>query len=343
MSGHLILLEEAEDISEEMLFELFRIDLAKASDPRTKTGFAASVAALFRGLRRRMTGDEKEAEKAASEDLDQDWANIKPKARTRAINRAASRIARLGILIPPKLREVWRRHADRIVRATRRSIAATFAPGLSLGPTSFDATLVDWIVGSQTNFVTNEYGRRVVAMSRRARRIVADGIRRGMFRDDLTRRLAADTRLIVTGRSRWYYDVSSRIFINRGRTLSSLTSYQDAGFKNYQLSVVKDARTSNICRFMDKKIFTVSSGLKQFDDMSQLENPDGVRDLAPFVIDGLDADGNEALIFNRNGRRRVLARVDRSGVGTPGDRGEFSGELSDEGLRRAGIIGPPFH
>lgn len=341
--SELILLEEAEDVCDELLYEIFRIELAKADDPRTRRGFAAAVASLFRSLRRRMVPDEREAEDKAIEDLDRDWSRTSEPARARLIDRAASRIAALGRTLAPKLGEVWRRHIDRIIRATRRVIASAFNAEISLAATAFDQQLVNWIVGSQTNFVTNEYGRRAIALSRRARKIVANGIRRGAFRDDLTRELARDVKLTVTGRSQWYYDVSSRIYINRGRTLSSLSSYRDAGFDRYEISATMDARTSDVCRLLHGKIFTVASGLQQFEEMSQLDNPEGVRDLAPFVINGLDRDGNEALIFNRNGRRRVLARVVQSGVGEPGERGKFADVLSDDALRSNGILAPPYH
>lgn len=341
--SELILLEEAEDVCDELLYEIFRIELAKADDPRTRRGFRAAVASLYRALRRRMAPDEREAEEKAIEDLDRDWAKTSGPARAKVIDRAASRIAALGNALAPKLREIWHRHIARIIRATRRAIATAFNAEISLTATAFDQRLVNWIVGSQTNFITNEYGRRAVALSRRARRIVADGIKAGMFRDDLTRKLARDVKLTVTGRSQWYYDVSSRIYINRGRTLSSLSSYQDAGFDRYEISATMDARTSDICRLLHGKTFTVASGLKQFEEMSELDNPEGIRDLAPFVVNGLDNDGNEALIFRRNGQRRVLARVIQSGVGEPGERGRFADVLSDDALRANGIIGPPFH
>ncbi len=339
----LILLEEAEDFSEELLYELFRQDLEKAADPTKPRGFLLAVSSLFRSIRRKITGDEKEAEDRASGDLDRNWKDDTPAARRSAINRAASRIGRLGVTLPPKLRSVWRRHADRIVRTTRRAVTSTFGLGIKTGPTAFDDDLVGWITDSQTNFVTNEYGRRAIALSRRARRLVSDGIRRGLFRDEMSRALSRDVKLTVTGRSRWYYDVSSRIFINRGRTLSALSSYQDADFTTYRFVAVRDARTSNVCRLMHNKTFTVSSGLKQFEDFSELRNPEGVRDLAPFVTDGFDGEGNPALIFNRNGQSRVMARVVSSGVGQRGERGRFSGALDKEQMVRAGIIAPPLH
>lgn len=333
----------AADAADELLAEIFYVQLAKKDSPLTTRGFLQVVKESSATFRRALANVERRAEEQAAADLDRDWPAIAADQRSSAIARAQSRIRALIVAAPRILKPILQKRAEQVVRAVKRANIRRFRLKLKSTFTDLDVRLIRFVAESQTNFIRDEYGRRAVAMSRRARRIVADGIEQGFARDDISKALANDVELIVTKRSRDYFDRVSNVFVNRGRTLSSIASYRDEGITRYQYSAVLDARTSNICRLMHGKRFTVDSGLDRFEDGERLRDPERIADATPFVIDGKDDDGNPILEYTKGGRRFQVARVIESAVGRRGEIGRFSQELSTAQLRGRGIQMPPLH
>ncbi len=69
----------------------------------------------------------------------------------------------------PRCTEVLDLEAGRVVRGTRRSVKQTFSLKISSDFARTDERIAQFVARSQTNFIRDEYGRRQIAFSEKAR------------------------------------------------------------------------------------------------------------------------------------------------------------------------------
>ncbi len=319
------------------------VALMKVDQPLGRFGFSDLVASLRRALIRAVSTPEQRAIDEILDRLDRNWPRLSPAAQRRAIRQAQTAIEGLPGAASAATAPVFTRWANRWVRSTRNAVRRILRLDVPRKLRNLDDRIIRFVGESQTNFITNEYGARIASLGRRARKLVARGLAQGLGRDQISRLLADDAKLVIAGRSRSYYDVVAHQFSNRARTLSQLSTFEDNGIIRYQVKAVLDLRTSNICRFMDGKIFDVDPELRRFGAMQRMRDPEKIRDAAPWVRDTRDRQGRPNLIATVDGQPMQIARVVRSGVGQRGVRGQFTEPLTLRELQRLGIAVPPFH
>lgn len=334
------LLEEARDASDEIRYLSKREGDANVL---TTLGLNQRIRRLLRALTRVASVDERATEIAIANDLDKDWGRTTERGRDTAIATAQGRVRKLGDTVSGKTQPVFETYGREVFGETRAASRRRFRLPIAMELSDRDEIMLRFVKESQTNFITDEYRRRSISLSKRARRIVEAGMREGLSRDQLTRLLAKDVQLLLTGRSKHYFDVVSRIFVNRGRTLSSLLSYDEGGVKRYEFVAVLDSRTSDICRFMHGKTWDVGPELDRFEEATRLRDPEKIRDLSPFVQRGKDAEGKNILYIKQGGRKRRVATIEESGLGQKGERGRYSKPMTNAQLRAAGVTVPPLH
>ncbi len=190
----------------------------------------------------------------------------------------------------------------------------------------------------------DEYGRRLDAFGQEARRVVADGLERGLGRDDLAGELETAAQAALIERAPFYWEVVAASFIGQGRSFAQMSSYAEAGIQRYVIEAVLDEQTTNICRFLHGKSFSVGDALRRFERVERAESPEAIKQLIPWVRESLDPDtGNPKLWVDGGNGRMNVAEVTRSAFGTKDDRGEFKVLASDAALREVGVGFPPFH
>jgi hypothetical protein len=271
-----------------------------------------------------------------------DWASTTAGQRRTLIARALQAAGRKTAAVPAAVQTVFGDAADEVVRAARS--AARQGQRLAIGAdfNALDHRIVDYLKTSQGNFIRDEYGRRAGAFSARASRIVSDGLEAGLGRQDIARDLAQAAANTIAGRSQPYWEVVAGSFISQGRSFGQLSSFAEAGIDLYLFEAVLDEHTTETCRFLHGKTFSVSRGLRLFQRVEA--QPDRLKDILPWVRESLDPDtGRKSLYVEQGGQRTVIAEVAHSAVGTRGDRGEFARGLADRELSDIGISFPPLH
>lgn len=102
-----------------------------------------------------------------------------------------------------------------------------------------------------------------------------------------------------------------------------------------------DERTTEICRYLDGKVFEVGDALRRFDRLGRI---DDVRREQPCVRTSTDpATGQRSTFVDRDGQRVRIGDVVRSAVGTSDDAGEFARTVSNAELMDLGVSWPPYH
>jgi SPP1 gp7 family putative phage head morphogenesis protein len=334
---------EGADAAEAILREAFLLDVAKALDPLDKGDFLSIVQRLAHALRGVARPAEEAALRRALERLDVDWPHLTPTARDQVIRAARQSLRDVERQVLPRVAQVFEVEADRVVERTRRATIRRFGLSIAADMTKTDERIARFARESQGNFVRDEYGRRRDEFSRRARDIVSAGAERGLGRDDIVAELSSALASDGFNRSRDYWEVVSMVFANRARTFTQVAAFDEAGVERYRFEAILDQATSEVCRFLHGKVFTVASAMDRFQRAERARDPEVIRDVQPFVQVGADEDGSEVLFYERSGRRRAVAQVDEPAVGARDEVGRYSRALSTAQLEAAGISVPPLH
>ena len=338
---HADLLGAGAEAAEEILSGVFRI--GKALDPLDPDGFMAIVRRLGHALRGAARPAEDAALRRAIERLDVDWPNLSPQARDQVVRAARQALQGVEAQVLPTVDHIFEVEAERVVGKTRRSTVRRLGLRIGADLSATDERIATFVRQSQGNFVRDEYGRRREAFTRQAKEIVASGMERGLGRDDIVDELAKTMGEQAFDRSRDYWEVVSMVFVNRARTSTQLSAFDDAGIETFRFEAILDEVTSEVCRFMHGRTFSVSKAMDRFRQVERARDPELIRDIQPFVQVGADREGNEVLFYERGGRRRAVAQVDEPGVGEADRVGEYSRPLSNEQLEAAGLTVPPLH
>ena len=343
-ADRLALVARARRVADELASELLREPLAKAMDLGTAVGFDRAVASLAAELRRQAGTPERDAVRAAIGVLDIDWRQTTAEQRRRLMSQAMNAAGRATAIIPARIQARLGPAADEVVSATRSH--GRRVQGLAIGAefNALDRRITAHVTRTQVNFVTDELGRRVEGFGGEARRIVAEGLEAGLGRDDISAALQAAAQDAFVARSAFYWDVVAGAFIGNGRSYAQLSSYAEAGIARYLIEAVLDERTTEICRYLHGKVFEVADGLRRFDALDRLDQPEEVKQAQPWVRESHDpATGNRVLYMDRGGLRTPLVEVTRSGFGTRDDRGEHGQAVSNRELMDLGVSYPPYH
>lgn len=317
--------------------------VTKAIDPLDPKGFLRIVARLSTALQG-VTGDEEaKAMRRALRELDVDWVKMTGPQREAVIQAMQSAVS---VLPGPKmlkgLDEQFRIVGSGVVKASREGSVTRFGLKLGVDFAQRDEVAEAFVRASSLNFITDAYGTRRDEYGAIAREIVARGMESGEGSDAISAALYERLGDKVT-RGKGYWDTVAMTFANQARTFSQLNAFASAGIERYVFEAILDEVTTDQCRFYHGKVFNVGAAVALGTRLMQSTNPSDVKSANPWVRAGKDEGGNRILYFERDGVRQVVAQVDRSGMGSWDDQGEYSRAMDSRQLEQAGIPWPPIH
>lgn len=322
------------------------VHVEKVLDPLDPSDFVTLTQRFARQLRGEALPLEINAVDAALVAADVEWTALtasQTDAAVLAMNRA---IASLGGSVPPRVDGRFIARGTTMVGTQKRSINRKFDLSIETSFTQADAASVAAVTRNQGNFITDFYGNRALSVEAEARLIVANGLEEGLGSDAITARLNTMTRTQVLGRSPSYWSVVSNSFLNRSRTDTNLKGFAEAGIERWLFESVLDRQTTDQCRMLHGKSFSVQGSLRRMAATDAAA--DVVRETKtnePWLQNGKDADGNSVL-YTRDpvsGDRTIIAMVLESGVGQDDRIGSYRQLVSDQALQDRGIPQPPLH
>ncbi len=334
-------IRKGRETADRILERYFHIDVSKAYHLGSPTGFDRAVADLGESLRSHANASEEDAVRAALSVLEVDWTKTTASERRALLAQSLAVAERHTALVPEKVQVVFDGAADDVVQAARSAARIKNKLAISGELNALDNRVVKYLRTSQTVFLRDELGRRSEAFGRKAGDIVAQGLTAGLGNADIARDLEAAAGATIAGKGSFYWDIVAGAFVANGRSFSTLSSFAEAGVERYAIEAVLDEVTTEICRFLHGKTFSVGEGLKQFEEIES--DPDNIKNLSPWVRSTRDAEGRQTLFVERNGERQTIAEVTRSGFGESNNRGEFGRALSNDELSSLGVSYPPFH
>jgi len=135
--------------------------------------------------------------------------------------------------------------------------------------------------------------------------------------------------------------VDSVEFLNGTREVFDLTVEEEPGYIANGIIV----HNSDVCRSFDGRTFGVGATREMLSGARSAaeDDPNSIKEHNPFVQVKTDKEGAYLQARQPGGKTAQVARVERSGVGAVGDRGEFTRTLSSGNLLGKGIGPPPLH
>jgi SPP1 gp7 family putative phage head morphogenesis protein len=339
-----LVVHEARLAADELVERFLGLPVAKAMNLRTRAGFDRAVALLAARLRRATGRADVDAVREAIAVLDVNWGRTTAAQRRRLVGEAMAAAGRATAIIPARIAAPFNAVAQEVVAATRTDARRSQRLAIGAEFNAVDRRVVAHVTSSQGNFVRDEYGRRIEGFGEQARRIVATGLEEGLGRDDIAESLEHVARAALVDRAPFYWETVASSFISQGRSYAQMSSYAEAGIQHYRIEAVLDERTTEICRYLDGKLFSVGDALRRFDRVEQLDDPEAIKQAMPWVRESTDPEtGRTRLYVDGAAGRTDLAEVTRSAMGTRDDRGDFRALVSDSALSDIGIGYPPYH
>lgn len=330
------------EAADDILRLALRLDVTKALNPQNPRDFLVIQRRIATDLSRATLPAQASVLRATLEGLDVDWPNMTAAARDRVIRAARSSLRGAARQATPAVEDVLTLHASDVAEASRRGAVARFNLDISSSLSLRDERLSEWCAESQTLFVRDRMGRRADSLSERARQIVAEGLDAGAGRDDIAERLAGLAEQGLGG-GMGYWQVVAGAFVGRTRSAINVSSFEEAGVERFRVEAVLDEVTSEICRFLHGREFSVKKASAQIDEAAKLKDPEDIRALMPWVNKGKGDEDEDILYYGSSEDPQQVAAVDSFGEGEADRIGEYSDALSDAGLEDAGILTPPFH
>lgn len=327
----------------EELAKSLGVDISKALNPLDPDDFVTISVRLARSLKGAVAGAEGTALRAAIEGLDVDWPNLKEAARDRIISEARAQVAGLSKTVPDLVEPVLVKSGGRLVASTRSAVVDKFELEIKRAVQPVDTEMLKLLRGSQMAYVKDQYGVRSDALDALTKKIVASGLEQGLGRDDISGALAEKLAEQQVLRSRAYWDFTATDFSNKARTTTQLGAFGEASIAHWVFEAIMDEVTSDICRLLHGRIFSVDKAITRTRSALEADDPEDVRSLRPWVQTGVDGNGDTILYFDRGGERQKVARIEASGVGRLDETGRYSDVMSDKALEAAGLVIPPCH
>lgn len=107
------------------------------------------------------------------------------------------------------------------------------------------------------------------------------GLKQGLGRVEVGKRLQAALGQQFD-KSESYWRLLGAASVHRARNLGGVQGLIDGGVKEYEIMAVMDERTSDICRAMDGRVFTVGDASKLKSAIMNASHPDDIKDISPW-------------------------------------------------------------
>jgi len=314
------------------------VDITKALDPLDPDDFITISVRLARALRGAAVGLEGDALKGAIESLDVDWLTISEDRRDAIISAARAEVAGMAATITPIVEPVLYTSASTLVPLARTAAISRFEIKGLEAMAEWTKGIVGDLRDSQMVYVKDQYAARADRFDTVARDVVASGLERGLGRDDISAELSAQLTPLGAERGTNYWNLIANDFANKSRIVSQLNTFQDAGIARWRYDAVLDEATSEICRLLHGRVFSVKKAVSKMNDSLKLRDPEEVRNSMPWV----QASGSQ-LYFQSNDKRHDVATVHEAGEGSKDKIGTYGNVMSNAALEKAGVVVPPRH
>lgn len=329
--------------------QLVRVEKARKLDPLKPGDFDKIVAALGS----LMTKKAGAVEKAAMADfmdsvIDFDWVDATDASMLKASKALNSAMRKAT----PKTWAAIEGNLEVSVlttgQATAASVKTTYELEIASRLAQKDVAALRRAAAAQAHFVRDHYGDMARAGSATMRRVVEDGLDKGLGRNAIGRNIQRTLGQQMPNWTSAYFNTVSSAVTGRSRSFSELTSYKSAGIAEWMFEAVLDRVTTDTCRLLHSRVFGVSAGLDAFAATDALDDPRDVKYTQPWTREkGFPKDhpdhGKKGIFINSREGWKQVAVIEKSAFGQNDKTGTYSKVMSPKQMADANINQPPLH
>lgn len=330
---HGVDLRGARQVADDLLWDCYGVDVRKALDPMNQKDLLVIQRRLSKAVQGAAAGAEGRALRAALNKLDVDWPAMSAAQRASVLSAAKAAAKSTAVAASKKVETVLVQRGGKIVSGAKAAAAKAVGAQGFIKPSlnAIDQRILRTVAFNQAAFVRDEFGQRADDMINiHARSIVASGVKRGVGREVMMAELRDKLGKFATARSDNYWRTVGNYMTQTARSYGALSTYQEAGFAQYQIVAVRDKKTTPQCRMLDGKVYEIKQAI------TNIENATPDAPLPWLYEGGKDANGNREMYYkDSSGARQSVA--------TTSAAGKFSNEMPTTDLQNAGIDTPPFH
>ncbi|MCP4573231.1 MAG: hypothetical protein GY838_12830 [bacterium] len=325
-----------------------RLVKAKDSDPYDPREFDALVDALARDLNREAVPAFKKTVEKAITSSRIDWASATPRQVHGFSTRLAKKLDASAAAVYRSVGPGLAKTAVGMATSARSSFVKKHNLRVDRAIELKDKAAVTRAAATNAHYIRNfASGQMSESLSSQARDIIQTGINKGessrVIGKELHRRLSD----AAEAQTEAYFRMVASTVQTRAREYSSLRSMQDAGIQVYEWSSVLDEATTEICRWLDGKQFSVDASLERYAAADALEDPTDIKHTMPWFyekkIQGGSHGGKTGIFMQQAGGLQRVAVVEKSGRGQRDEIGKYSNAKSVKGLQGNGFSPPPAH
>lgn len=298
--------------------ELLRnLGIEKVRDPRKPAGGEAAELAI----KRKIAGQVSTQEKKTLDALVRVTRRIDPAdaASIRyAEERAALILTRHGQIVAPLGYDETLAGTEAYYKDVKRAWSADFDRPFTFS--QIDEVAVDRITRWDAPRIGRHYRDKVTGQASRAINEAVRAQGGALSRRQISARLAKEFPSIVAQKG--YWDIVAASVVTNARSYSSNVFYSEARIDNYEVVAVMDARTSEICRFMNGKIFSVQRTLQKYERMDAATTVEEANSVWPWMRTKME-DGKPVVLTREGTRADTLSagELQARGYDAPGYHG----------------------
>ena len=163
--------------------------------------------------------------------------------------------------------------------------------GLSKSFSLVDQRAVSFIHDHHMYWSLNHYSSHT---TERIKRLADQAISSGLSRRDAGK-FFQNTIGQELKRDASYWELTADAITTRARSFSNISAFEEVGVERYEWDSVIDHRTSDICRYLDGKVFEVARAAEVRDAMIDAETPEDAKEIMPWAkpADVVDKPINE--------------------------------------------------
>lgn len=211
------------------------------------------------------------------------------------------------------------RMAERVSGIVRESVTMSYTlsqeqvrAGLSASFNLPDRRAMGWLHQHEMYWTRTHYTREWTG---RIANLAEVAIKNGLSRNDAGLFFQNTLGEAFRGERESYWSLVADAVTTRSRSFGSTEAFVKAGVTRYEVDAVVDHRTSDICRYLDGKVFEVADAVRVRDAMIAAPTPEAAKEIMPWakpsdVIDkspeALAAMGVVAPPFHGNCRSRLV-------------------------------------
>lgn len=314
------------------------IDLLKAADPLNDRDYLKMEAKAVRKIQKAYKG-------ASKKDLGKIKKAIKaidpskPSTIKKFVKVTNDVLETLPVKAAEEIAPVLEETTSDMYKATKKSQLGKMVDkgnlkrGHGLNPFGTrDEQVVEMLNKNNEIFINEGISTQIESFSARSHKLLEVGLEDGLSRKALTKQLNGAFGNTINNPH--YWDIVGSSYMNRSRNWANLETFSEVGFEDYEILAILDERTSDVCKGLNGKRFSIKKQIQILEKASQSSDLGEFTSKLPWLSTRKGEDGIIEIGVKKPRSFKAVATLD-NGVG------ELTGPR--EKLQRLGFAMPPFH